>query len=142
QPKPKKPRKPRRKKKKVPGEQPGGDDVHVNPRGGARGDMDVHDGQDVDPAAADTWIGSGEGVKLFSEVFGAFLPAEGAAVVHHAGGGGGEVQPGGGGIGFNIGGSAHGGINIGPVHAQGGVAADLHRPVGHGGRHLGRKATH
>ena len=26
----------------------------------------------------DTWIGSGEGVKLFSEVFGAFLPAEGA----------------------------------------------------------------
>ena len=48
-------------------------------RGAHRGERPEHDGQDVDPAAIDSWIGSGEGVKLFSEVFGAFLPAEGAA---------------------------------------------------------------
>jgi hypothetical protein len=57
-------------------------------RGGARGDMGAHRGQDVDGAAMDTWIGSGEGVKAFSEVFGAFIPAEGALVQHGAGGGG------------------------------------------------------
>ncbi len=70
-------------------------------RGAARGDMDIHDGQDVDPAAMDTWIGSGEGVKLFSEVFGAFIPAEGALVYHHVHGGGGHVTPGGHGMGWN-----------------------------------------
>ncbi|HEX9604836.1 MAG TPA: DUF4157 domain-containing protein [Myxococcales bacterium] len=48
-------------------------------RGAQRGERPEHDGQDVDPAAIDSWIGSGEGVKLFSDVFGAFLPAEGAA---------------------------------------------------------------
>ena len=47
-------------------------------RGAHRGDLDHHDGQEIDPAAQDTWIGSGEGVKLFSEVFGAFLPGEGS----------------------------------------------------------------
>ncbi len=31
---------------------------------------------DLDPAAPDTWIGSGEGARLFSDVFGGFLPAE------------------------------------------------------------------
>jgi len=62
----------------------GGEDgrIHVD-RGAARGDVPVVDFQDVDAAALDTWIGSGEGVKLFSEVFGAFIPAEGATVVHH-----------------------------------------------------------
>jgi len=62
----------------------GGEDgrIHVD-RGAARGDFPVVDFQDVDAAALDTWIGSGEGVKLFSEVFGAFIPAEGATVVHH-----------------------------------------------------------
>jgi len=39
----------------------------------------------------DTWIGSGEAVKLFSEVFGAFIPAE-AAIVVHAGRGGGHAR--------------------------------------------------
>ena len=84
-----------------------GEDGRINvDRGGARGDMDVHDGQDVDTAASDTWIGSGEGIKLFSEVFGAFIPAEGAVVQHHAGGGGshhahgGGVTPGGNGMGW------------------------------------------
>jgi hypothetical protein len=64
--------------------------IHVNRRG-QRGDVDVHDGQEVDAASADTWIGSGEGVKMFSEVFGAFLPAEGA-MLH--GGGEAHDQPG------------------------------------------------
>ena len=50
--------------------------IHIDR--GMRGGMDVHDLQEIDAAAMDTWIGSGEGVKLFSEVFGAFLPAEGA----------------------------------------------------------------
>jgi hypothetical protein len=40
----------------------------------------VHDLQDVDAAAVDTWVGSGEGAKLFPEVFGASIPAEGAVV--------------------------------------------------------------
>jgi len=62
--------------------------IHVD-RGGARLDLDELDLQDVDPAAMDTWIGSGEAVKLFSEVFGAFIPAE-AAIVVHAGRGGGH----------------------------------------------------
>ena len=62
--------------------------IHVD-RGGARLDLDELDLQDVDPAAMDTWIGSGEAVKLFSEVFGAFIPAE-AAIVVHAGGGHGQ----------------------------------------------------
>ena len=61
-------------------------------RGGARGDMDVYDGQEIDPAAMDTWIGSGEGIKAFSAVFGAFIPAEGA-LVHGAGGGGNGKRP-------------------------------------------------
>jgi hypothetical protein len=43
-----------------------------------RGERPAHDDQDVDAAAVDTWIGSGEGVKLFSEVFGPFLPGEAA----------------------------------------------------------------
>src|SRR5204862_5801847 len=64
--------------------------IHVD-RGGARLDLDELDLQDVDPAAMDTWIGSGEAVKLFSEVFGAFIPAE-AAIVVHAGRGGGRGQ--------------------------------------------------
>jgi len=64
--------------------------IHVD-RGGARLDQDEVDLQDVDPAAMDTWIGSGEAVKLFSEVFGAFIPAE-AAIVVHAGRGGGDGQ--------------------------------------------------
>jgi len=53
--------------------------VHVD-RGAARLDLDVHDLQVVDAAAVDTWVGSGEGAKLFSEVFGASIPAEGAVV--------------------------------------------------------------
>ena len=69
-------------------------------RGGNRGEADHHDGQDVDPSATDTWLGSGEGVKLFSEVFGAFIPAEGAAKPgkhhtqhgHSSHGGGGEHE--------------------------------------------------
>ena len=85
-------------------------------RGGARGDMDVHDGQDVDPAAADTWIGSGEGVKLFSEVFGAFLPAEGAVVHHHHRGGGSHREP-----------------------SHGGAGGALHGQLGEGGLDLGGK---
>ena len=56
--------------------------IHVD-KGAARGDVPVDDLQEVDPAALETWLGSGEGVKLFSEVFGAFIPAEGALVVHH-----------------------------------------------------------
>ena len=64
--------------------------IHVD-RGGARLDLDELDLQDVDPAAMDTWIGSGEAVKLFSEVFGAFIPAE-AAIVVHAGRDGGHGQ--------------------------------------------------
>ena len=72
----------------------GGDHrIHVD-KGGAR-ELDVHDGQDVDPAAMDTWIGSGEGVKLFSEVFGAFVPAEGALEQTQVGGGGGKPSGGG-----------------------------------------------
>jgi hypothetical protein len=59
--------------------------IHVD-RGAARGDVATQDLQEVDPAALETWLGSGEGVKLFSEVFGAFIPAEGAVVVHHRGG--------------------------------------------------------
>jgi hypothetical protein len=64
--------------------------IHVD-RGGARLDLDEIDLQDVDPAAMDTWIGSGEAVKLFSEVFGAFIPTE-AAIVVHAGGGHGQEK--------------------------------------------------
>jgi len=45
-------------------------------RGAHRGERPDRDHQEVDSAAIDTWIGSGEGVKLFSEVFGAFLPVE------------------------------------------------------------------
>jgi Domain of unknown function (DUF4157) len=41
----------------------------------------------------DTWIGSGEGAMLFSEVFGAFIPAEGATVVHHRRHRGGDHAP-------------------------------------------------
>ena len=70
-------------------------------RGGNRGDVEQHDGQDIDPAAQDTWLGSGQGVELFSQVFGAFIPAHGASsgtVVHHhahgeQGGHGGHVEP-------------------------------------------------
>src|SRR5882724_9749171 len=63
--------------------------IHVD-RGGARLDLDELDLQDVDPAAMDTWIGSGEAVKSFSEVFGAFIPAEAAIVVRVGGGHGQE----------------------------------------------------
>jgi uncharacterized protein DUF4157 len=57
----------------------GGGDARINiDRGGARGDIDVLDLQDFEPGAMETWIGSGEGLKLFSEVFGAFIPAQGA----------------------------------------------------------------
>lgn len=52
--------------------------LHVH-RGAIRGSMGIEDGQQVESAAPDGWIGSGEGVKVFSEVFGAFLPAEVAA---------------------------------------------------------------
>ena len=52
-------------------------------RGPHRGERPDHEQQEVDPAAIDTWIGSGEGVKLFSDVFGPFLPARGEA---HRGG--------------------------------------------------------
>ncbi|HWE25237.1 MAG TPA: DUF4157 domain-containing protein, partial [Myxococcales bacterium] len=44
-------------------------------RAAHRGDVHV-EVDDADPDAVDTWIGAGEGVKLFSDVFGAFLPAE------------------------------------------------------------------
>ena len=44
-----------------------------------RGEREEHEEQDVDGAAIDTWIGSGEGVKLFSEVFGPFLPVDEAS---------------------------------------------------------------
>jgi len=44
-----------------------------------RGERPAHENQDVDGGAVDTWIGSGEGVKLFSEVFGPFIPGEAAA---------------------------------------------------------------
>src|SRR5438067_849008 len=40
--------------------------IHVD-KGAARGDVPVDDLQEVDPAALETWLGSGEGVKLFSE---------------------------------------------------------------------------
>jgi hypothetical protein len=43
-------------------------------------DLSGADEQEVESAAVDTWIGSGLGVKIFSGVFGAFLPAEGALV--------------------------------------------------------------
>ena len=130
--------KPRNKphhRRRHPGHDPIGDilngeDGRINiDRGGARGDMDVYDGQDVDPAAADTWIGSGEGIKLFSEVFGAFIPAEGAFVQHHAGGGGsqevrggevvgphGHLTPGGHGMGWILDGEEHG--PVGPHHRR------------------------
>ncbi|MFL5312341.1 MAG: DUF4157 domain-containing protein [Myxococcales bacterium] len=75
------------------------DDGRVFADGAAhRGERAEHEEQEVDPAAIDTWIGSGEGVKLFSEVFGPFLPAEGAARSNrHRGHGsrGGHEQPGG-----------------------------------------------
>ncbi len=45
-------------------------------------DIEV-DLEDLDAAALDTWIGSGQGTKPFSDVFGAFLPAEGAVVLRH-----------------------------------------------------------
>jgi hypothetical protein len=43
-------------------------------------DLSGADEQEVESAAADTWVGSGLGAKIFSGVFGAFLPAEGALV--------------------------------------------------------------
>ncbi|HUJ29472.1 MAG TPA: DUF4157 domain-containing protein, partial [Myxococcales bacterium] len=101
-----------------------GDDnrIHVD-KGGARGDMDVQDRQDVDPAAMDTWIGSGEGVKLFSEVFGAFIPAEGQLVVTQPQQGGGGKSRGG----------AHAGPGLPHVPAGGpggntGIGGGLHLP--------------
>jgi hypothetical protein len=48
-------------------------------RGADRGERPDHDRQGIDSAAIDGWIGSGEGVNLFSEVFGPFLPADSAA---------------------------------------------------------------
>ena len=66
----------------------GGGHIHAD-RGSNRGD-DQPAYHDIDPAAMDTWIGSGQGVELFSEVFGAFIPAEGALVHAHAGGQGGH----------------------------------------------------
>ena len=48
-------------------------------RGAHRGERPGYEEQEVDSAAIDTWIGSGEGVKLFSDVFGPFLPADGVA---------------------------------------------------------------
>ncbi len=78
--------------------------IHVN-RGGNRGDVEQHDGQDVDAAAIDTWLGAGHGVELFSQVFGAFLPAEGASGGHQGNGRhhdhGGSQGPGGHGGGGN-----------------------------------------
>ena len=52
--------------------------VHAD-RSGVSGEVDVQDLQDVDPAAIDTWIGSGEGAMPFPVVFAEFLPAEGVA---------------------------------------------------------------
>jgi len=126
----------------------GGGTIHVHGQGGVRDDMDVHDGQDVDPAAMDTWIGSGEGMKLFSEVFGAFIPAEGAVVHHHVGGGGRTKPHGQGGMGFEIGGSAqrsgsiggldaHGGAHIGPDGIE--LEGELDLGVDIGGHHFGGK---
>lgn len=102
QPKPKrgrKPRRPRRRRGRGGKHHPAveavleGDDarVHVE-KGPNRGGEGHHDEQDVDPAAQDTWLGSGHGLMLFSEVFGGFLPAESGA--HH---GGGDNSGGGGG---------------------------------------------
>ncbi|MGZ6126352.1 MAG: eCIS core domain-containing protein, partial [Myxococcales bacterium] len=54
-------------------------------RGAERGPQDGSDVQEIDSVAADTWIGSGEGAKIFSDVFAGFLPAEGAAAVRHGG---------------------------------------------------------
>ena len=101
--------------------------IHVH-RGGNRGDVDRHDGQEVDPAAMDTWLGAGHGVELFSQVFGAFLPAQGAPLQghgfgHHPGGHGhgGGHHPGGG---QHRGGGYHPGVDpilvtpIGPGQHQ------------------------
>jgi hypothetical protein len=43
---------------------------------------DVHHADENDPEAVDTWIGYGEGVKLFSDVFGPFLLDSGGAPEH------------------------------------------------------------
>jgi hypothetical protein len=65
----------------------GGDEGRVYAdRGAARGGSEAQDQQEVDPAATDTWLGAGEGIKNFSDVFGAFLPAEGAVKASAAGG--------------------------------------------------------
>ena len=66
-------------------------------RGGNRGEADHTDGQEIDSDAVDTWLGAGEGTKLFSEVFSAFLPAEGSLKggsieQHQAGAGGGDQE--------------------------------------------------
>ena len=126
-PKPHKPVKPPKKPDQKPTDT---DDHRINvDQGGNRGDMGGQDGQDVDPAAMDTWIGSGEGVKLFSEVFGAFLPAEGA-VVHH--GHGKHHGKGKGGLNLDVHGGAHGSVSAlgGLVHAQGGIGGALHAHAG------------
>jgi Domain of unknown function (DUF4157) len=95
-----------------------GDDgrIHVD-RGGNRGDVNVQDGQEIDSAAMDTWIGSGEGVELFSQVFGAFLPAEGGAIlVQHRGTAGGAHAHG----------STHGGPGRLPGNLEHGALEYLH----------------
>jgi hypothetical protein len=54
----------------------------VDPNGGGLGDRGGREppgGQGIDPAALETWVGSGEATDLFSRVFGGFLPVEGVA---------------------------------------------------------------
>ena len=91
-------------------------------RGANRGEGDHSDGQDVDASAGDTWLGSGEGIKNFSDVFGAFLPAEGAS----KGGGHGKAGHGG-----------HGGGHGGKGHGHGGGAG--HQASGEHGEHGGEE---
>ncbi len=55
--------------------------------------IDPPDFEELDSLAPDTWIGSGEGARVFSGVFAAFLPAEGAMVGSpHPGSGGPERE--------------------------------------------------
>jgi hypothetical protein len=68
----------------------GGESARIHPdRGAERGPGEGIDVREIDAVAADTWIGSGEGAKFFSDVFVSFLPAEGAIAVHHPHRGGG-----------------------------------------------------
>jgi hypothetical protein len=105
-----------------------GDDgrVHVD-RGGNRGDVQAQDGQDVDPAALDTWIGSGEGLESFSQVFGGFLPAEGAGELVQAVHGAAHANAGGhANAGSHSNGRAPGRGGVHQNHGSSGVTEYLH----------------